>query len=470
MTQPRRTAVRARALRFASVRTAWRAGARLAPAAAVAALVLTLACPVCSAPAAPAGSAPRSLTLKNGARVLLAPDPRASAVSVGLWVEAGVRYERPGMIGISHLVEHLSARGVDPGGDAEVRRRIAALGGSSASFTSDDFTCFLDAVPRTGLETVLQLETRRFAARPTAAMLDQDRAAVRGENQTRMQLNPLERPLQELYFAAFPNHPYRFPATGIDQDLGRLSLKDCQDYLRARYTPDHLWVTIVGDFDADQAQELLRRTVESIGGKGDARPPALKLPESTGERRQTVAGDVPVPILTVGWRVPPDAGDAAALELMAGVLSGGPSSRLPLRVVGDQQACLFARASRDRQRDATLFWAAAALRPGADSAAVEKNLIAEIERLATEPIPGEELDRARKQLEVALFISRESSADRGQALGMAQMIAGDWQDAHGELERLRSLTPADVQQVAARTLTAARRTVVWLRAAPGGGR
>jgi zinc protease len=421
------------------------------------------------APAAPGGSTARPLTLKNGVRVLLMPDPHASAVSVGLWVEAGARYERPGMIGVSHLAEHLSARGVDPAGDAGVRRRIGALGGTTASFTSDDYTCFLDAVPRTGLEAVLQLETRRLAAQPSQAMLDQDRAAVRDENRARTQLNPLERPLQELYSAAFPNHPYRFPATGIDEDITRLSLKDCQDYLRARYTPDHLWVTIVGDFDPAEAEDLLHRTVESIGGRGDGRPPAaLKLPETTRERRQTAAGDVPVPILAVGWTLPSDAADAAALELMAGVLSGGPESRLPRRVVGDQQMCLFARASRDRQRDAMLFWAMAAMRPGADSAAVEKNLIGEIERLAQEPIPGEELDRARKQLEISLFLSRESSTDRAQAIGTAQMISGDWRDDARELEHLRAMTPADVQKVAARTLTAARRTVVWLGAARGG--
>jgi predicted Zn-dependent peptidase len=48
------------------------------------------------------------------------------------------------------------------------------------------------------------------------------------------------------------------------------------------------------------------------------------------------------------------------------------------------------------------------------------------------------------------------------------MVAGDWRDDSHELERLRTMTPADVQKVAARTLIAARRTVVWLRAAPGG--
>ena len=88
--------------------------------------------------------------------------------------------------------------------------------------------------------------------------------------------------------------------------------------------------------------------------------------------------------------------------------------------------------------------------------------------LAGEPIGGEELDRARRQLELAILLGRQSARDRGQALGTAQMIAGDWHDADRQLERLRALTPADVQQAAARTLAAARRTVVWSTAARTG--
>ncbi len=51
-------------------------------------------------------------------------DVLAAAVDVAVWVEAGVRYERPGLIGISHLLEHLSARGASSGGADEYRRRI----------------------------------------------------------------------------------------------------------------------------------------------------------------------------------------------------------------------------------------------------------------------------------------------------------------------------------------------------------
>lgn len=429
-----------------------------------------------SAPAARAES-PRWLTLKNGARLLLVPDPRAAAVSVAVWVESGVRYERPGIIGISHLVEHLSACGVAPGGEPELRRRIEAVGGTTASFTTADFTCFAHAVPRASLELLFQLEAGRFAARPTLAMLDRVRAVAREEIRARAQVNPLERPLQQLYAVAFPGHPYRWPVLGADEDLARLTLEDCDEFLRARYAPDQTVITVVGDFDPEQALGFARRYIEPITLRGGRRaPPARAEAERPGERRGAASGELPVPMLVVGWRAPIGADDDAAFSLMSALLTGGPGGRLSRRLIADEKTCLFARTGRDRQRDGTVFWAAAAIRPGADSLAVERSLVGEIERLAGEPIGGEELDRTRRQLEVGLLLGRQTAGDRGQVVGTAQMVAGDWQDADRQLKRLRALTPADVQQAAARALAAPRRTVVWLSAAApdaggtGGGR
>lgn len=435
------------------------------------ALLATLcASPARSADPAPDAAGPRSITLKNGARVLLAPDARAAAVSVSVWIEAGVRHERPGIIGISHLLEHLSARGIAPAGEREVRRRIEAMGGRSASFTTGDFTCFTHSVPRAALGEVLGLEAARFSVRPTQAMLDQDRAATREENRARARANPLERPLQQLYAVAFTAHPYRYPVLGRDEDLARITLKDCGDYLRARYSPEHVVITVVGDFDPEEALGLLRRHVEPITRRGAGRTAAVPgEAEAKGERRGSVVGELPVPVLVVGWRVPAGAPDeAAALDVISALLSAGSGARLTHRLVDQEKTCLLSRTGRDRQRDATLFWAAAAANPGGDSAQVERSLVDEVEKLAAEPVGGEELDRARRQLEVALLLGRQSAGDRGQVLGTAQMIAGDWRDADLQLERLRALTPADVQRAAARTFAAAQRTVVWVAAAAPG--
>ncbi len=416
----------------------------------------------------PAGAAgARAVTLGNGTRLLLVPDSLAAAVDVAVWVEAGVRYERPGVIGISHLLEHLSSRGAAAGGADEYRRRIEAEGGTTAAFTTADFTCFTQTVPRAALELVFRLEAGRFALRPTQAMLDQDRAAVRAENRARARANPLERGLQHLYAAAFPHHPYRWPVLGSDDDLRRITLSDCEAYLRSRYTPDQVWITVVGDFDPGEALRLARAYIEPIPGRA-GRPAAIPAePEPNGERRSVGEGALPVPELIVGWRVPSGgAADAPALDLLSALLSRGPAARLQQRLVAGEGTCLFAQTGRDGRRDGTMFWAAAAVRPGSDTLAVERALVGEIEKLASEPVSGEELDRARRRLEVALLLGRETARDRGQTLGTSQMTAGDWREADRQLERIRTLTPAALQQAAARTLTARRRTVVWMSAAP----
>jgi zinc protease len=432
-----------------------------------AALLAACAPPALAAPraaVAPAadGSAPTLVTLKNGVRLLLAPDPAAVTVEVAAWIDAGVRYERPGQIGISHLAEHLATAATTLDG-MDATRRIEAEGGTTTAYTAADWTCFSHTLPPPAIETAFRLEAARLALKPTEAQLQGARAGVREEIRARARSNPIEGTLQRLYAAAFTTHPYRWPVLGLEADLDRITLASAEDFLRQRYTPDHLMITVVGAFDPDQAQALARRYLESIRGRGDQRAPAAD--PAPVAVRATVPGDFQVPIVTVGWRAA--AADAPALDVIASLLTQGPLARLEQRLVAGDGRCVLTQAGRDERRDATMFWTLAALQPGADSASVERDLLAEIDALVSAPVSGAELDRARRRVELALEFGRERPRDRGQVLGASQLVAGDPGAADRALERLRALTPADLQQAAARTFTAARRTVVWIRPADG---
>jgi zinc protease len=412
-----------------------------------------------------AASAPTLVTLKNGVRLLLAPDPTAMAVDVAAWIDAGVRYERPGQIGISHLTEHVATAATTIDG-IDATRRIESEGGTTTAYTNADWTCFSHTIPSEALETAFRLEAARLALKPTDAQLQAARSGVRDEIRARARSNPIEGTLQRLYGAAFTTHPYHWPVLGLESDLDRITLANCQDFLRQRYTPDHLMITVVGAFDPDQAVALARKHLEPIRGHGEGRTPSGEpVPVAT---RATVPGEFQVPIVTVGWRAV--AADAPALDLIASLLSQGPLARLQQKLVAGDGRCVLAQAGRDGRRDATLFWTMAALQPGADSAAVERDLLAEIDSLVSTPVPGGELDRARRRVELSLLFERERARDRGQALGTAQLVDGDWSAADRAIDRLHALTPADLQQVAARTFTAARRTLVWISAASGSRR
>ncbi|MGH7399051.1 MAG: M16 family metallopeptidase, partial [Candidatus Rokuibacteriota bacterium] len=97
--------------------------------------------------------------------------------------------------------------------------------------------------------------------------------------------------------------------------------------------------------------------------------------------------------------------------------------------------------------DPSLFWFYATPLPGQSPEAVEQALLAEIERLKQEPVPDEELTRARNQIEAAFVWQQDSVFSRASVLGRFEML-GSWRLLEGYLPGLRAVTPADLQRVA----------------------
>src|SRR5262249_35598338 len=154
-----------------------------------------------------------------GLRLLLVPDSTATAVEVASWFEADARP------GVTRLLERLVSRA-----RAGQARRVAAEGGTSGSFSTYDLPCFFETLPAGSLELGFELEAERMSALSvSAADLDAERARARAERQARESAGPASRGLQRLYAAHFPALPYRLPPSGTDEDIARLTVKDCQD-------------------------------------------------------------------------------------------------------------------------------------------------------------------------------------------------------------------------------------------------
>ena len=129
----------------------------------------------------------------------------------------------------------------------------------------------------------------------------------------------------------------------------------------------------------------------------------------------------------------------------------------------------------DSRREGGLLYVMAAVKPGADSAVVERVLLGQMERLAREPVTDEELDRARRQEEMATLLGWQTARGCADALGTAQVVDGDWRAAALRHERVRRSTAADLQRAAARVIVPAGRSVLWVSTtrpdvpAPAGG-
>jgi zinc protease len=440
------------------------ASARPAPAAPRPAPAVTYpgppACPGCVAGV-------RTLQLANGLRVALAADTFATTVDLALWFPAGTRYERATEAGLTHLFDGLLFAGTErhPAGDHQ--RLVQHLGGSATAFSTTDFAAAEDNVPPDGLGLALALEADRMAnLRFGSREFDAARAAVRREHEVSQENSPLGQSLRRLYGAAFPNHPYRRPAAGTDADLDHLTLPVAQAWWRDHYGPAGTWLTLAGRFDPDSAERLVRRTLGAVPRRGTERAAAAPPVVPITERHATGKLDGALPVLVVGWQTPSQtSADAAALEVLGHLLARGTHSRIERALVTDSSSCLAVSAGLDLRRDAGLFYVAAAIRPDADSARAEAELLDAMDRLAAAPIDAEDLAGALDRTELEAYLGWQSSQGLARSLGVSASLGGRPDGDARRLERTHQLSPRAVHDVAQRALAATHRTVVWMRPA-----
>ena len=275
--------------------------------------------------------------LDNGLRVVLNPDPSSPTVAVSVTYDVGSRHEERGRSGFAHLFEHMLFQGSKHVPKGDHFKLISERGGSLNGTTSADRTNYFEVVPASELELVLWLEADRMRwLNVNAENFENQRAVVKEEYRMRVDNSPYARGflrLEELVFADYA--PYDHPTIGKMEDLDAAQLPWVQDFYQRHYGPNNAVLTIAGNFDLDQAMDM----VERYFGPAERRePPPWKpppAPAQTRPQRERVADkNVRTEALLYGFMIPPaHTEDHYALEMAALVLGDGESSRLHQELV-----------------------------------------------------------------------------------------------------------------------------------------
>ena len=134
-------------------------------------------------------------------------------------------------------------------------------------------------MPAQYLPLVLWLEADRMATlRIDDDTFKREREVVKEERRMRVENQPYGRLTEIIYDHAFTVHPYKHPVIGSMEDLEAASIDDVREFYRTYYVPTNATLTIVGDFDVDQADAAGRRSTSARVPKppkaGAARHPA----------------------------------------------------------------------------------------------------------------------------------------------------------------------------------------------------
>ncbi len=403
-------------------------------------------------------------TLSNGLTILLREMRAAPITAFCVWYRVGSRNEHLGITGASHWVEHMMFKGTPQHNEAEMDRLISREGGHRNAFTWIDCTAYYETMPSDKVDLAIGLEADRmtgslFRPRDVAS----ERTVIINERQG-SENSPGFRLGEEVQAAAFRVHPYGHEVIGHMADLQSMSRDDLYGHYRRFYAPNNAIVSVAGDFDT---ADMLARIARKFGPvKRGAAIPALAAaePEQKGERRVTVRGEGKTDYVTLAFHAPGAMhADAMPLVVVEAVLSGAGgltffgggtsnrSSRLSKALV-DTGISADAGCSVVPTIDPFLFSFSATPQVGVPPADVEAALWREIERIKTAPISAEELEKAIKQTRAQVAFNTESCTNQAFWLGFSQIVA-DTAWFTGYLERLRQVTPAEVQRVAQTYLT-----------------
>ena len=412
-------------------------------------------------------------TLPNGLRVILSEDHSTPIVHVSLWYHVGSKNERPGRTGFAHFFEHMMFKGsknVDPESHTSI---IASVGGRSNAYTTEDETVFWQTLPAQYLPLALWMEADRMATlRISDADFKREREVVKEERRMRVENQPYGRLSEIIYDNTFTTHPYKHPTIGSMADLESASVDDVREFHNTFYVPENAVLTVVGDFDTAQATQLVSQYFARVPKAPRPVPRDIpQEPEQTKERRVVVEESWPLPAVVVAYHITYDGHpDSYPLHITSKILSDGQSARIPRELVYNKRIALTAFGSGNITEHPNLFYAVAIVQPGQKPEAAERALIAEFDRLKSEPVTATELQRAKNQFARDYIVGRESNQDKALHLAHAAVIHNDITTADGEFDIFTNTTTADVQRVAKTYFNESNRTVLYILPKAGGSR
>ena len=418
----------------------------------------------------------RRLTLDNGLRVLLAPDPAVGVVGVGVHYDVGFRSEPVGRTGFAHLFEHLMFQGSESLPKLEHFRLVQSSGGVFNGSTHLDYTDYFQVLPSSALARALFLEADRMRAPKLTAENLANQVDVVSEE---IRLNVMNRPYGGFPWILLPPVLYRTFANahngyGAFEDLRSATLADCADFFERYYAPANAVLTVCGDLPVDATIDLVAEHFSDIAFRPAPVRPSFDEPYPTARLEGThVDPHAPMPAFAVGWRLPDPVGDLAgylAFVLAGLILGDGESSRLQSTVVARRGLATEIWAGPGIMggpldaRDPDVFVLGAVHPTDVSSETVIEAAGEQIARLAEAGPNPAELARAVARFVSGLYRDSDSIGSRTRSLGSLELLHGR-AELLTEIPALLAAVTGDQVARAAATLRPDRCAV--LTVAPG---
>jgi predicted Zn-dependent peptidase len=384
-------------------------------------------------------------TLDNGLRVLTASMPQAQSVSCFVMLAAGSRYETLETNGIAHFSEHMFFKGTERRPTArDIAAEIDAIGGEFNAFTGKEYTAYYVRCATEYRDVALDVLVDMIRnARFDTEEIEREKGVIIEE--MNMYVDTPRDYISRVYDQlVYGQEPLGWNILGTKETIQAVSRETFRDYVGRWYSPERMVVGLGGNLGEKPVEKVTELLGDLPAASTDSPPPSPFAANGRIRVHEKVSDQVHLCLGVAGY--PIQHPDRYVVELLRTVLGGGMSSRLFTEVRERRGLAYYVFAANQGYTDSGTLYSQA----GVDLKRIDEavtTILAELRKIAAEPVPADELEKARSYAKGRFVLSLESPQGTNMFGLRREVLEGHATEPSEVLAELDKVTAEDVQRV-----------------------
>ena len=325
------------------------------------------------------------------------------------------------------------------------------------AFTNEDMTFYFYTLPANKLELYFWMEADRLKNRVFREFYS-ERDVVYEERRRSLESTPTGKFEESFNSTFWDASPYSWETIGWPSDVANITLAQANDFYARFYAPQNLTAVIVGDFDPKQALALAERYLGSIPRGTNPIPEMITMEVPQIAEKRFYGEAETNPEVEIRWHaVPTVHKDIPAFTLLETVLNGD-TGRLRKNLVLGTGPASSARAQLDDRKYEGLFEIDSEAKEGHAPEECEKAVYAELDRIAKDGVPEDELQAAKNRFLTTTYRQLDGNFPLMLRYGVAD-ARGDWKLADQIAPAVQGVSSADLQRIVKKYFTKENRAV-----------
>ncbi|TXG57917.1 hypothetical protein EZV62_015746 [Acer yangbiense] len=280
-------------------------------------------------------------TLSNGLRVATESNLAAKTATVGVWIDAGSRFETEESNGTAHFLEHMIFKGTEKRSARDLEEEIENMGGHLNAYTSREQTTYYAKVLDKDVNKALDI----LADILQNSTFDKSRI-TRERDVILREMEEVEGQTEEVIFdhlhaTAFQYTPLGRTILGPAQNIKTITKEHLQNYIQTHYTAPRMVIAASGAVKHEEVVEEVKKLFTKLSADPTtasqlvAKEPAI----FTGSEVRIIDDDIPLAQFAVAfagasWTDP----DSIALMVMQAMLGSWNKNSVGGKHMGSELA------------------------------------------------------------------------------------------------------------------------------------